>query len=297
MNCLDLTLENVINICKGVCCDDSYAVSPTYYMMTGRNGGMIFEDNERFVIAIKHPNKSKSWLVFPCISSGKKCFDLSLEIKVAKILLKKEEIKEVVIARIPNNKKIEDPFSLVEEPLLDWKYPIQILDVEKVVEHKGKSFQQLRQRLNNINLNVSQMRPLNIYEDELIIRNIAKKWVDKFPYKVYSDDDLISPTTALVNLMKSPELNIYGHIVYYCGRASAYSIWEESGNVSNVYAMTADRNIPGLAELNIVIMCQTLFLKGIELVNLGGSESEGLNRYKKKFAPIHSIELKCCIIK
>lgn len=29
---------------------------------------------------------------------------------------------------------------------------------------------------------------------------------------------------------------------------------------------------------------------------MGGSESEGLNRYKKKFAPIESLELKSFIV-
>lgn len=296
MNCLPFTVDNIINICSNVCYDDSYIVSPTYYMMTGRKGGEIFEEGKRFVIAVQHPNKDDAWLVFPSISKFKKWSDGSLEIKVANTLLENKQLNEVVIARLPQSAQLNYPFKLVEETLLDWKYPVQIIDVKSVVEHIGKGYQQLRQRLNHIDQTACRAYSIDVFDDENVIRTLTNKWASEFPYKVYSGEDLLSPTEILIKFMKQSKLNIFGQIIYFGEDPAAFSIWEESKKIANVYSMTANRNIPGLAELNIVSMCKMLFERGIEYANLGGSESEGLNRFKRKFAPISSIYLKSSIV-
>lgn len=91
--------------------------------------------------------------------------------------------------------------------------------------------------------------------------------------------------------MKDDRLCLHGQIIYYNGIPSAYCIWEERGTVANAFAMSADREIAGLAEYNIVEACRLLREKGIQKLNIGGSETEGLNRYKKKFNPVESINL------
>lgn len=297
MQCKKFTEEEVIKICKNVHRDDSYIVSPVYYLMTGRNGGMIYRENNQTVITIIHPNLKDWILVFPALSIMYNQNQLSFEIKVAQKIINENPSKKVKIARVPWKLAEKYQNLVVEEDLLDWRYPVYILDVNSVLSLKGKNYQQIRQRLNNFDAKLCFEKQIAIIEDRNTILDISAKWASEFPYLEYSISDLLSPTERLLTLMERSELKIEGHIIYYKGKASAFCIWEKRDDIANAYAMSADRSIAGLAEYNIFTMCKLLYLRGISRVNIGGSESIGLNRFKKKFSPVQAILLKSCIIR
>lgn len=293
MNSYDISMGNLVQILKESDNVDSYLASPVYYLMTGRKGGKIFNNH---VIALKHPNKDNSILVFPCASKEYGLSPYDEEIEVAKKIKERNTQTEVRLARIPKDSQLLKNGKGVEEELLDWKYPVHILGVNEVVRLKGKGFQQIRQRVNNLNTEKCECYDVDISEHYDIIKLLSIEWASDFPYDTYMKEDLVSPIETLLKLMNHSELNICGQIIDYEGIPSAFCIWEERNKVANAFAMTAKRDRPGLAEYNIVQMCRKLQKKGIKKVNMGGSESEGLNRYKKKFAPIESLELKSFIV-
>lgn len=52
---------------------------------------------------------------------------------------------------------------------------------------------------------------------------------------------------------------------------------------AGVYASLASKHFPGLGETMMLQLFNLMSHEGIEYVNLGGSETEGLNNYKRKF--------------
>lgn len=295
MDWKDLTASNIVEICCTLHNPDSYVVSPVYYLMTGRKGGRILTLDNKTLIVVKHPNLDNHYLIYPNIIGGENS-DLKTELEVAKMMLRQKCGIKVIIARVPAKIACRYKNLIVEEDYMDWKFPVHILDVVDVVNQKGKNFQQIRQRINQLNVHKCRTKEVDVFDDCDVILNMAINWATMFPYEHYSIDDLISPTLKLLELMKDSRLSIYGQIVYYDGVPSAYCLWEQHEGIANGFAMSADRNIPGLAEYNIVEMCRILESRSVSKINMGGAESEGLNRFKKKFSPSDSLNLKSCMV-
>lgn len=294
---INLNLNSLITLCQKLDFEDSYLCSPVYYLMTGRKGGWIYKIENTFIIVIYHPNDNDCMLIFPAFHYDKILVDLQEEKKLAKKILKENAlVKYVRLARIPKYLADTCPDFIVEEDLLDWKYPIHILDVEAVVFLKGKGYAQIRQRINQLKTEQCTVKDIQNEEDHKLVLNMVNNWIEEFPYDEYSEEDLIQPTKMLLSIMNNKKLKVCGQIIYYKGKPAAYCIWEENNNIANAFAMAAERKIPGLAEYNIVMMCKKLLNKGIKRVNIGGSETDGLNRYKKKFFPVKSIQLYSCEI-
>jgi len=292
----NITANKLLELFDSVENDDSYLVSPVYYLMSGRNGGEIIRHGMSHIIAIQHPNKKNSVLLFPKVSPINIGNDLSEEIEVASFIKQNNPYIETRIGRIPEALSIKHKDKMVVEELLDWKYPVQILGTKDMVELKGGRFQQIRQRINNLSCCFCESSPIKSYKDFDDIKKLSIDWTKGFRYSMYSSLDLISPILKLLELMTNPKLNLHGQIIKYKELPTAFCIWETRGTIANAFAMVATRSIKGLAEYNIVEMCRRLNDFGISKVNLGGSESEGLNRFKKKFSPVKSIELKTCIV-
>lgn len=292
MDKMELNAENIISICDNLVLKDTYSCSPVYYLMTCRRGGWIYKYQDNYIVTSLHPNVDDCVLIFYLFDESVTTYKYCCIEQLAKtILLKNTDIKRVRISRLTEKIAMCNRQLLVEEDLLDWKYPVHILDVDSVVQLKGKGFAQIRQRLNQLLLDSCKSKLIKINDDYTIIINMVKNWIEEFPYSNYNIDDLLQPTQKLLTLMKDDTLCINGQIIYYNGVPSAYCIWEERGTIANAFAMSADRKISGLAEYNIVEACRYMKNRNIHKLNIGGSETEGLNRYKRKFNPVDSIDL------
>lgn len=292
MDQMELNEENIISVCQNLILRDTYACSPVYYLMTCRKGGQIYKLQENYIIAALHPNTDDCVLIFHLFDETNTTYQYDCSERLAKdILLKNAKIRRVRISRLGEKVAKHNSQWLIEENLLDWKYPVYILDVDGVVQLKGKGYAQIRQRLNQLLLDSCKSKAIKIDDDYPIITSMVKHWAEEFPYYDYSIDDLLQPTQKLLTLMKDDRFCLNGQIIYYNDVPSAYCIWEERGTVANAFAMSADRKIPGLAEYNIVEACRCVRHRGINKMNIGGSETEGLNRYKRKFNPVDAIRL------
>ncbi len=78
------------------------------------------------------------------------------------------------------------------------------------------------------------------------------------------------------------------------GQLQAIGLWDVSNchqKTANGYVNFCNTEIRGLSEFLMVKCCETLRDQGIPYFNLGGSETESLDAYKRKFDPAFSIDL------
>lgn len=245
-------LQKYLDIHRVNCNLDSYSLSPAYYAMTGRKGAWLYEKDDTAVVVCQHPNVNNKVLVFPEIGKGGVLKYLIEEISVP--------TNGVQLARVPSEnvqKLMEElasttdiaTFKAVEEKVLDWQYPSQILSTKEVGEMKGGAFGRARGRRNKF---------LELYEYD------------------------------------TNHSNLDGTVVYCNGNIEAINIVAKpviTGQPAVYLYPFFNTNIVGLSEFSYNSLCQRLHKKGIKTLDAGGSETEELDRYKRKFAPIESKKL------
>ena len=90
-----------------------------------------------------------------------------------------------------------------------------------------------------------------------------------------------------------------GRLIAVNGRPSGFSSWEETDRergMANALAHLAVHEVKGLSHFVMVDMCRTLVDRGFSQVCIGGSETEGLDRFKRKFAPVSSVRLNSYVV-
>jgi hypothetical protein len=274
---------------------DPFSRSAGYYAMTGRKGLWLYGDNHTSMVIARHPNKEDTILFFPPF--GKDPFSL---IQTA---LNDPQIPEgeIQIARVGQD-DLALAFKLQAagapapqaETILDWTYPIHVISAEKVIEHRGGEYNNFRSHLNKAFRAGYSAQPLNAnahYDDAL---EIVTRWAKDGKKDGYTFDDLTTPTKQLLNLMKDNALSLSGVIVFDGVKPVGFWIWDE-GDTKHKTAMslarvsTGDR---GAAEFAGLKMAEFLKERGFVQICLGGSETESLDKFKRKFGPVQSIELK-----
>lgn len=279
--------------------DDSYKYSPVYYAFTGRRGAWIYKNK---IIICWHPNLSNILLIYPPISKEIKSIDFML-LKELLIQLPKSQDITIQLCRI-NELEVQElketnilsNLIYIEEKVLDWKYPVYLLNTNEVSLLRGKQFQQVRQRLNNLEVSNCRIETLAIRKHMIEIISLLKEWGMQFTYDNYSLDDLVSPSKTLLDFFNKEFFNLHGQTIYYKNKLKAFCIWEENNDSpANEFAIASDKNICGLSEFQMHSMCKELKLRNINYINIGGSETDGLNRFKKKFNPYKTYNLKSFI--
>ena len=90
------------------------------------------------------------------------------------------------------------------------------------------------------------------------------------------------------------ELPLKGRVVFQDGQPVGFSIWEETSQtegLANAYAHIGLHEVPGMARFVIFDMCETLLARGFDRVCIGGSETEGLDQFKRRLRPVESLDL------
>lgn len=277
---------------------DSYLYSPVYYTLTGRRGCWLYSGKKSNIIFCWHPNALEKILIFPGFNEKEIIVD-STDLK--DLLNIFPYYKETQLSRIPDSliKQINDykfeniSLQPVPELVLDWKYPAHILSVNLILALQGKSFEKTRNMLRRIDktkINIVSINDRNKND----IFNLIETWCQTFGLDSYSQEDLTSPTKKLLELLLLPYFKLDGIIIYDKKKPIAFSIWEKSSSIespSNVFSMSTEKNITGLSEYLIYSMCERLKEQGVKYFNLGGSETQGLDEYKRKFRPVKSYTL------
>ena len=275
---------------------DSFSLSPAYYLMTGRNGLWYVSDNKMLAVVCWHPNLKDRFLVFfPQETTPTGFIKDVLEIlplppkglQVARVTAYQEQ--HIINANCSNFLAYK-----ITESSLDWKYPVHILDGESVIKHRGKKYGNLRYVLNKLETDKFKVEKINLAYHLEELNNLVYLWAEKRELGQYSLEDFITSQNCLFNYLHVRELNIEGEIYFYKDCPVGFSIWDYSqsnNDLCNFFNMVFDNNIKGISEKIILTICQYIKSQGRDKLNIGGSETYGLNQFKKKFCPSYSYNL------
>ena len=267
--------------------EDPYSESAIYYMLTGRRGLWIYARNEASFLVCLHPNVKDTVLVFP--SFGGRIPDLKNEFldKVGgKIAFR--------LARAPSDHAVDSSFREVKEDVLDWAYPVQIIFCKDTVERKGRNYQVVRQVMNKFSHQDVQSRAVDFEGDGQLLLDLASEWENHRQSYFRGYETQSGYFNRLVKLGRMDDSGLRWLLLYKDGMPRGFSIWEEGAQkTANLFAslVTVD-SCSNLCTWLVARTCEQVIGNGGHSLCLGGSETEGMDRFKRKFAPGRSVSLK-----
>lgn len=283
----------------GVYHEDSYNLSAPYYLLTGRKGTSIYSEGDAQIVVCKHPHVDDRLMVFPEIGGdGTLTFKVlnSLDTPCNGIQLSRytdDDFARLESAgqRFKQGKKFI--FTERDENVMDWKYPVHILNTESVGHLHGISFDKLRNKYNKASQNLSV---IDFSSEKALpaMRASLMFWVGSMIYGgKETGHDLMDFYNLLFKMVDASPASFDGFAVLQNGEPSGFTIWDNTTpDIANGLAGLSRQSIPGMSEFQTVTACKKLHEKGIKYYNIGGSETEGLNQYKLKYRPEKSIKIK-----
>lgn len=293
-----LSSSDLIKLLKGVphesvVKNDSYIYSPVYYLFTGRYGLWSYIRGSIIINILRHPNNQESFLIMPAFNYENGLLSIEVTIDTAIELHKNHPELCFTLARIPSTWHgiMREELKCKEISELDWIFPCRVLSTQLVDNMVGKHFQQVRQRINHLDIKNLSVSDIDINKDSPELLELVQDWAMIRNMSGYTIEDLVSPTKKIIDLFKSSRLNLHGIKIKCNNRVESFCIYEVKGLIANEFSIISNVDIVGLAEYQMHQMCHHLHLRGVEYINLGGSETEGLDRFKKKFHPVISHNL------
>lgn len=273
---------------------DAYSQSASYLAMTGRKGLWLYSTDDTFMVIAAHPNSDDHLLFFPPM--GKEPSNLLNQI----VHDDRVFADEIQLARMSGQDQLllawaeaSGHFKTGSEDLLDWKYPVHTLSTKDVVEHQGRRFRNFRHGINLATDAGLSAKLVDSKKDTATIIKLVDTWAQNAAQENYSKDDLTAPTRAILSLMETTELPLRGLIVHKDGHPVGFMTWEETypeaGIANSMCGLSVEGK--GVAEFIYFSMAEILARRGFEYLCIGGSESEGLDQFKRKMNPVKSVLL------
>ena len=288
-------LNNLLAGCDEV---DSYLTSPTYYQFTGRRGLWLYEKDDGFLLICRHPNVVDQILIFPQL--GKSQTDLIAEI-VEAIPASDDRVR---LARVKDDKSpVHDSlildtrtvvFRKCQEDILDWKYPVHVLSTDKVAALEGSQYKRLRYSLKQANDNSPLVKNFDAISHSRALENLLHRWASLNAKTREEYELLYAPYDNLFSQSMEKNAGLSGLMVFVGDELQAVSLWDVSNTrrkTANLYVDFCNVQMPGLSEFLIVKSCEELQKQGVKYLNIGGSEGEGLDSFKRKFRPTTSLDM------
>jgi hypothetical protein len=280
---------------------ESYCLSPAYFEYTGRRGIWMSQSESSLVVFCRHPNDDRKILIFPEISR-EGSYELTNNL-IANADFNKyglqlsrftDEQHKNFLSFMATRSKRHIKINCMPETRLDWGYPVNILSTSALTVRNTSGFTQLRQRLRKIDAGALYVQTIDISSHRQGIRDLLAKWASKYKHVGYSLNDLISPSQKLFTILENNLKFFGGQVIFIDGVIESFCLWENPvlpGLPANALAMISSHDRKGLSEWQIVLMCEQLNAEAVPLVNIGGSETLTLDRFKRKFAPYQRIPL------
>lgn len=264
--------------------DDSYATSAAYYLMTCRKGLWIYRQDQQFILFGWHPNVSGQILIFNPLQ------DKAVSLLAVLAQAFPAPPAGCRVARVQNkNAAVGQP---VREDILDWVYPVQTLSTGDVTEHRGTRFRDLRKNLYRVDSQTISMKALQEHKTFIDALTLITGWSASREDEHYKLDDLSDPQVYILKLLRLYPSSFEGFALYSEGRIAGVCLWEKSERETITSFVSVSRpDMRGLSDYIIHAMCQKLQTQGHVKVCIGGSETAGLDAFKRKFNPVHSLGL------
>lgn len=220
----------------------------------------------------------------------------SLKLKIARVpeVMEKEDIHLDAISCL----KYANP---VEENILDWRYPARVLSPHLVSQKTGKKFQNVRTACNKINEQDISVRKYEQADYNELVR-VSECYTDRFleknkAYPLTKEQMMDSMLDMLDFALNSKDI-VESYVMTYKGRPEALHVIDPvSDKTNNLLWFLYNRNITGLSYMQMAHVCEKLDRRGVERLNIGGSETEGMDRFKRNFRPVQSFPLQSIDIK
>ena len=273
---------------------DHYLTCPAYYAFTGRFGLWGFSKGKS-----RNPERKSQIIVFP--QFGPVSPNLTAELiektpfpsggyKLARYDYDQAEF----FSALMNKRSSHYKFSVQIENELDWTYPVHTVPITKALSPAGRSMKSYRQHLSRLDMNKINLKPIRPDTDLPLILPVVDDWL-KARQNSLSREHVIGSYYTLVDLMKCQNLNLEGIIYYYNKKSVALDIWalpDNNKKVASCLAGVSNMKIDGFSEYQIYAIAKILEKKGVHSICLGGSESEGLDKFKRKLNPTESLDLR-----
>jgi hypothetical protein len=282
---------------------DGYLSSPTYFLMTGRKSLWVYQRDDSMVAFGWHPNVDGQVIFFPPV--GPRGVDLIADIVNLPVvpsgcysLARIPEAQSIDFAKQLNAKCPNFKFEDGEEQLLDWRYPVHTMSVDKLANPTGGDMRDFRKGLIRAQQGDFVIEDLDPVKHKHEIEILTFKWVKAHPhYPIRHRDQLAEPSRFAFELMRNPKLKVDGFMVFTKeGEPVGFNIWErplpgmETANGITNIADTAEYR--GVSELMFHEQAKRLKELGVQMLCLGGSETPSLDQYKRKLKPIESAALR-----
>ena len=280
---------------------DTYLNCAPYYIATGRKGFQLYEGTNSCLVVCRHPHIDECLLVFPEV--GREA-DFRLAASILSDLTPprngvrlsrytQEELYALQHRLELSSKNVIKKIEVVEESIMDWLFPIHILDTNKVaLLPEGEGFSQVRQNIRNVENRVTA-HDLQKTDMLRLMRSVTRLWESRMIWSKKETDDMSDLHTTLM-MLEEEHSNKTSGLAFFDGKYPVgFALWyQDDSKVANLLAHPCDVQVKGLAEYQIVKCCERLSTQGINRLNIGGSETSNLDRFKKKFKPAHSILVK-----
>lgn len=277
---------------------DSYLQSPLYYLITGRKGAQLYKNHNAALVVCQHPHSEDRLMVFPEVGKA----DYELTASVLNMLTPPKN--GIQLARYHHDdirslrEQLAKPdystvsgISIIEEDILDWRYPMHIVACNRVGQMQGSKFQKTRNKFRQAAQSITSVE-LNHQNSLRFMRAALKFWEGNMIANRKDTDDMSSFYEEFFKIAEQYP-NTYEGLVFMQGRKPVgLSVWEElSSSIANSFVHISDTTIGGLSDFQLVSTCRMLHARGVRHLNLGGSETHSLNAFKQKYQPVKSAKL------
>jgi hypothetical protein len=293
---------------------DTYLKSVLYFALTGRGHVWMVRHQDRFLLCTAHPNMKNMLLVFfPFASHAQDYYE-----QIESLWLHSEFLipyERILLARIPQ--VLSDELLASEKILclgvvrlhrfsehrLDWVYPSYDVSLDRLVDREGHDLAVYRKKSRKCNHHDIGVIPLehmtlSCIKDAIVdvnVRWVSHKILSSRGQGLYSDyQSLIEPYIRLAELVSDQVFPLDGLFLKRGKHCIGLGIWGSPTRLNQTVpclaAMTAGQEV-GLSEYLYFQIAQKLVAQGYQTMCIGGSETESLDRFKRKLAPVAAYEL------
>jgi hypothetical protein len=264
-----------------------------------RLGLKYYDGDNLLTIGHFQRNGSKHFHLIPCESSIQKIKELAkilFEISGSSVYIKKigKEQRDTLLIASAFFEVNEDDGWSENAPLEDDTHPEQIIDSETILEELDKTRKQsqvkdtyvraIKRYVDSGRLKVEYYDSTNTRQRKDALRIVQKF----FDIQEERKNNLSVPEDYfnIVNL-KPAGVDYFSSIFYVDEKPAAFYFAERAEEIVHVYAnLTLRDEFRYLSEFILIHLLQEAFKKGVKKANLGGSETKGLDDFKRKFKPI-----------
>ncbi len=260
-----------------------------YFYFTGRRGAFLFVKSDTCIPFCWHPNMIGQALIYPPIGPDFGAVHELLDLlptppNGARLARFDDAQQKLFLSNHPHSIAAAN---VIAEDILDWRYPLHTISTEKSSAMPGTK------KLNE------ELISIEIYQSKYFeqVREIgaiyAKIFTEQNPGFPLTEEQIFQSHKDMMDIsMGRPDL-MSAYVAIYDGAVQGFFVIEEFNknhaiNLWYVFNGATDT----LPYAQMAAMCRMLQSRGIQTVNLGGSETESMDFFKTRFQPVRSIAVK-----